>query len=445
MITIVGGGPGGRTAAVILGLNGEDVTLIEQKSLGGQCLRSGCMFVCGLIDAARIIKSNQKFKDLEIFESVPVLNFPKMMKEIAGIQKTITSVLKKETHDAGVEVIYGEALVDGNTVSVNGENIESENIILSTGSKPFLPGIPGISHKSVYTTQSLPSIQELPERLVILGGGVTAAEFAFAFSAFGSEVTIITRSRFLSRIDGKLQKQALSDLVDINIRQFSKISLIKENPLGLAITVSGVNGDNVIEADAVILAAGLLPNSEPIQNVPKGLKGEIIVNKRMQTQIPGVYACGDVIGPPCLTPVARKEGYVAAQNILNNPCEIDYSCIPQSISLSYDLAFCSEETKKGKTLWIPGPAGPGTFFGVRSGSTGCASITYDNEDGTLKSVESVSPGSAVPVSYLGHLIKKGISVQDFLGFNEVHPIADGLYGLLKWSANSYIKEKKGRK
>jgi dihydrolipoamide dehydrogenase len=162
----------------------------------------------------------------------------------------------------------------------------------------------------------------------------------------------------------------------------------------------------------------------------------------MRTSVPEVYACGDVIGPPFLTPVARHQGIVAADNILGISRTMDYRFIPQSINLSQELAFCITETENMGSLVIPGPAGPGTFWSVPSGTTGLAKIMVDPSNGALGGVCAAGPGGGLIAGYMALLMRRHFSVHDFEEFIEVHPSTDGVYGLAKY-ASGKLKTPKG--
>jgi dihydrolipoamide dehydrogenase len=168
----------------------------------------------------------------------------------------------------------------------------------------------------------------------------------------------------------------------------------------------------------------------------------VIVDDRMRTSVPGVYAAGDVTGPPYLTPVARYQGMVAADNILKLDRTMDYRFIPQSINLAHELAFCITETVGMASVAIPGPAGPGTFWSVPSGDTGLAKIIFEPDSGEIRGVCSAGPGGGLIAGYMAFLMRHHFSLADFEEFIEVHPSTDGVYGLAKYA--SEMQKKKNR-
>ncbi len=442
MIVILGGGPAGRIASIRLASAGREVQLIEGGGIGGQCLHFGCMPVCALNDVARTIHSVREFQRLGVIDSPPTINFPKMLDEMHSIQSKIASVLDSETKSAGVEILYGKTgRLEGKSVFLDDEKIPADTVIAATGSRPNIPEIQGINLPEVYTPHTLSGMREIPEKLSIIGGGVMAAEFAFIFSTFGSEVTLLCRSTFLKDADKHLRALAIKDLKTVEIREHTQVRSISSSNGVKTLTMVKDGQTFRRDADAVLVAAGLVPRSEMLNGINKGPSGEIIVDEHMRTSVKEVYACGDVIGPPYLTPVARHQGIVAAENILGIPRTMDYRFIPQSINLSQELAFCIPKTEDMASLAIPGPAGPGTFWSVPSGNTGLAKIMIDPDNGTIGGVCAAGPGGGLIAGYMAFLMRRNFSVHDFEEFVEVHPSTDGVYGLAKY-ASGMLKKKK---
>ena len=229
MIVILGGGPAGRLAAMRLASAGREVKLIEKGGIGGQCLHFGCMPVCALNDVARLVHTAKTLNTLGLTDSVPRVNFPAVLREMQNVQSMIASVLDTETREAGVEILYGkEGRFDGKHVVVGDEKLDAESVILATGSRPNIPAIAGIGSPGVFTPHTLRNMTCLPERLAIIGGGIVAAEFAWIFSRFGSEVTVLSRSSFLKTIDEHLRKRAVRELSGVHIRERTDILEVEQ-------------------------------------------------------------------------------------------------------------------------------------------------------------------------------------------------------------------------
>ena len=195
----------------------------------------------------------------------------------------------------------------------------------------------------------------------------------------------------------------------------------------------GAGKECELGCDTILVAAGLTPNSDVLAGVAKRPNGEVIVDEYMRTNLPGVYAAGDVTGPPFLTPIARMQGIVAADNILMKRRKMDYSIIPQALNLGYELAFCSDGNPRAKPLVVPGVAGPGTFWAVPASDTGFAKILVA-PDGSVSGMATATPGAGLIAGYMALLMRHHFSVHDFEDFIEVHPSTDGVYGLAKYAS-----------
>ena len=440
MIVILGGGPAGRIASMRLAVAGKEVTLYEHGKIGGQCLHVGCMPVCALNDVARFLHTAWEFRQLDITSAVPDIDFSVTMREMMVVQEKIAAILDDETKKTGVKVVYGRTgRLDGRRVFVDDTEIEAEAIIAATGSKPNIPECSGLDRDWVYNPHSVWSMRRLPERLVIVGGGVMAAEFAYIFHEFGCDVTILTRSAFLKGLDPHLRKVALRELSGVTIVENACLCSVEDG----GVTVRNGETTSVKETDAVLVTAGLVPRSEMLSGLRKGPSGEVIVDDHMRTSVEGVYAAGDVTGPPCLTPVARHQGIVAADNILGKDRKMDYRFIPQSINLTHELAFCGMASPGDIKIAIPGPAGPGTFWSVNSGDTGIAKIAADADLGVLSGMATAGPGAGLIAGYMAFLMQRHFSVHEFEDFIEVHPSTDGVYGLAKY-ASEVLRKRNGQ-
>jgi len=435
MIVVLGGGPAGRTAAVALALGGREVMLVEKGEIGGQCLHTGCMMVCALNDAARTIAAARLLHDLGIADAVPTLRFSRLLASMKEIQEKIAGILDAETRAAGVTIVYGtEGRLDGSSVFLDGERIPAEAVIAATGSYPNIPDVPGIGCQGVYTPHTLSRMPGIPDEMIIIGGGIMAAEFSYIFQEFGSTVHLVSRSPILKHLDPKLLALAKRELGRIRLHEHAQVTAIEGEGGVETVHLTGPEGKFTLTPDAVFIAAGLVPRSGQLSGIEKRKNGAVMVDRHMQTSVRGVYACGDVTGSPCLTPVARREGFVAAENIMGRDTVMEYTGIPQSMSLYYDYAFVEADTSCATSASIPGPAGPGTFWSVPSGMTGYARVSVDPESGGLCGIDAVGPGAGIIASYQAFLMREGIGAGDFEQFLEVHPMTDGIYPLMKYLA-----------
>ena len=430
-VTVIGGGPAGRFAAMHLASAGCPVRLVERRTLGGQCLSYGCMLVNALNDAARALADARRLASLGALAGDLSPDLRGLFSATAEIQSTITGVLGEETAGAGVEVLGASAGFDGSRAVIDGRPVESEAVIIATGSRPALPAVPGIAREGVYTAATLASMTAVPDRVAIVGGGVQAAEFAFIFAAFGAEVELVVRSGLLPGLDPHLARLARRELDDVRIREETDLVSVDGARRVNGVTLSTGGAEEQVEVDAVIAAIGLVPNSEECAGLEKRKNGTIVTDDRMRTSVPGVYACGDVTGPPYLTPVARQEGRVAAENVLGRDTQMDYRLIPWGFRLGNQYAWAIDETAAASYA-IPGPAGPGSFFAVPERETGVAKVFLDESGTRVAGVAAAAPDAALSVMYLAELIRHGLPVDGLNDFYEIHPAADGLHGLIRY-------------
>ena len=429
MIIVVGGGPAGRMAALRLAGAGREVTILEKRALGGQCVHDGCMLVCALNDVARSIMSARHLEEMGILAGNVTVDYPALLEKLEATQDKLRYILNMETTGAGVKVEYGvEAEVRDGVVYVDGKPREAEAVIIAAGGQMNIPDVEGKDLPGTYNARTLRSMPALPKRLVIIGGGISAAEFAYIYAAFGCEVTLIARSSLLSMLPSPLLADARRDLSAVDIRENTPLEKI----LGTDHVEGVVAGGETIPCDAVLFATGVKPESPFVSGVAKGADGAILVNEQMETSIPGVYAAGDIIGGKCFTPAARLQGFAAADAILGNPRKVDLSQIPFSVVLGLDYTVCPPKTA-GEKETMPNIAGPGSYWHVLDGTVGHMQLET-GADGTILGFASSGPSTSLVGTYLGYLVRKGVTVHEFSPMLEVHPNSDGLYSLIRFSA-----------
>ena len=429
MIIVVGGGPAGRMAALRLAGAGREVTILEKRALGGQCVHDGCMLVCALNDVARSIMSARHLEEMGILSGNVSVDYPALLEKLEATQDKLRYILNMETTGAGVKVEYGvEAEIRDGVVYVDGKPREAEAVIIAAGGQMNIPDVEGKDLPGTYNARTLRSMPALPKRLVIIGGGISAAEFAYIYAAFGCEVTLIARSSLLSMLPEPLLADARRDLSAVDIRENTPLEKI----LGTDHVEGVVAGGETIPCDAVLFATGVKPESPFVSGVAKGADGAILVNEQMETSIPGVYAAGDIIGGKCFTPAARLQGFAAADAILGHPRNVDLSQIPFSVVLGLDYTVCPPKTA-GEKETMPNIAGPGSYWHVLDGTVGHMQLET-GADGTILGFASSGPSTSLVGTYLGYLVRKGVTVHEFSPMLEVHPNSDGLYSLIRFSA-----------
>ncbi|MBQ6512882.1 NAD(P)/FAD-dependent oxidoreductase [Methanobrevibacter sp.] len=423
---VIGSGPAGRLASLQLGKLGENVTLIEKNHIAGTCLNEGCMVICALTDITKFIDTNNRFNNHGFVKSQLDISYDKIVSKIVETQEKLRKLNQMENESVGNDVVYGEASIEENTVKVNNESFEYDNLLIATGARPFIPNVKGSEYG--LTNKDILKLDEVPEKLNIIGGGVIACEIANIYSTLGSEVNVIARSKFLKELGANAKEYVLENILqDINIYEDTNLKEIFKNK---------VMTDNDEELEGTpFFATGRVPNSEIAEGfVELNPDKTIKVNEMMQTSVENVYAAGDVTGGYLLTPVARMEGITAARNMANYPNKVSYSCIPQTLSLNMEVSFVENERNECEdtaTIGIPGIAGPGSFWNILPGDTGYTEVEFDKANNKIKRINSISPSSPSDVAYLSYLMREGYDLDDYDDFLEVHPSTDSNYKIIK--------------
>lgn len=428
-IVIIGAGPAGRFAAMKAAEEGNNVTLIEKRHIGGKCLNQACMVVCALTDISKHVLANENFNDLGIMEGQISVDYKMACSKIKETQKKIRHVITNETTNTGVEYVHGTAVVDADRRLVivdEDDEYAYDKLLVCTGSSPFIPDIEGV--ENAYTYKDTLKFEEVPEKLVIIGGGSTAAEYAGIFSSLGSQVDILCRSTFLKILGD-------SESEDYIVRNLLKNTIVHENVEIKKITDRSVETNFGEIEGTVLLATGVKANSEILDGiVDMDSRGNIMVDEYMRTSNPDIYAAGDVIGGILSTPVSRMEGMVAINNIIGKEMTPDYSMIPLTISLAYDVSYLKGDAiqDRGKEIIMPGAAGPGSFWNMLTGKTGITKEYIDLENGEINNILAITPSSNIALPYMVKALKDGNNAESFDNFLEIHPSTDGIFKLTEY-------------
>ena len=360
-VVIIGGGLGGYVAAIKAAQLGLKVVLVEKDKLGGVCLNWGCIPTKALVSTAELLNNLQRAGEFGIQVKDYSFDFPAIMKRKDMITKRLSSGVEQLLKANRVRVIKGEGqIIKPGTVEITDaagekEMIKSKNIIIATGSSVMKLPIPGIDNEGVITSDGALSLSELPSRMLIIGGGVVGIEFAGIFKALGVEVTVVEMlPRILLPIDEEIAVR-LTQLLKrkgIEILTDSKVKEIKKNRQNLEVLISTADGEKKLEVEKVLLAAGRVPELGNIDVQRLGIeldKGAIKVDEKMRTNIPGIYAVGDVVGKIMLAHVASREGIVAVENISGKEVLIDYKVVPNCLFSMPEVAsvgLTEEEARK---------------------------------------------------------------------------------------------------
>ncbi|HEY3413828.1 MAG TPA: dihydrolipoyl dehydrogenase [Armatimonadota bacterium] len=343
-VAIVGGGPGGYVSAIRAAQLGAKTVLIEAGPMGGTCLNVGCIPTKCLLGCVETYDAALHAKEMGVIVADVKPDFPAMLartkKIVDGLVKGVEFLMKKN----GVTVLNGMAdFVDAHTLAVGAQRVKAKNIIVATGSKVVEIDLPGIG-KDYITSDSALEMGELPKRMVILGGGVIGMEWGFIYQTLGVQVTVV---EMLPNVLTGVEKECADELVKVLKKAGMKIlvdsKLVRAEPGANGAkqyVVETKAGEQKIEAECLFMAVGRRANLT-VDAAKIGLnveRGTVVVDDHLRTNVPGVFAIGDVAGMPQLAHKASEEGIVAAENAMGHDRAFNRKLIPACIYTSPEVA-----------------------------------------------------------------------------------------------------------
>ena len=360
-LIVIGSGPGGYVAAIRASQLGMKVAVVEKESLGGVCLNWGCIPTKALLKSAQVFEYLKHAADYGITVSEGKADFNAVVKRSRGVadgmSKGIQFLFKKNKID--VIMGYGK-LKPGKKIEVTAADgkvsmIEANHIMLATGSRSRnLPNMPQDGKKIIGYREAM-VLPEMPKSMVIVGSGAIGCEFAYFYCAMGTKVTIV---EFMPNIvpveDEDISKQLEKSFkkMGINVMTSSSVESVDTAGSGCKVKVKTAKGEEMIECDIVLSAAGVVSNLENIGLEEVGVitdKGKVLVNDYYQTNIPGVYAIGDIVKGPALAHVASAEGICCVEKIAGMHVEpINYGNIPGCTYCSPEIASVGMTEKAAK-------------------------------------------------------------------------------------------------
>ena len=337
---VIGAGSGGLVTSYIAAAVKAKVALIEKHKMGGDCLNTGCVPSKAIIRSAKMLSYAKRAKDFGFKRATVDFEFSDVMQRVQNIIKKI------EPHDSveryiglGVDVIEGEAkILSPYEVEVNGKVLTTQNIVVATGARPFVPNIPGLDDVGYHTSDTIWNMTEKPDRMLVLGGGPIGSELAQAFHRLGVDVTMVERGdRIMRREDKEISDMVAKSFCNDGIRILTSHEAIRFKVINGEKTVVCKKGKEEfsITFDEVLVALGRKANVSGFGleslNLSLSQMGTIEANEYLQTNHPNIYVVGDVTGPYQFTHVAAHQAWYASVNALFSPFKkfkVDYSVIP---------------------------------------------------------------------------------------------------------------------
>ena len=341
-VVIIGGGPAGYTAAIRVTQLGGKATIVEEDTIGGICLNHGCIPTVALARAVELLEMGRNAKDYGITYKEMEVDFRRMMNKKETVVKTLVSGVKQMLEAYRVEVIEGTGkLISPSLIEVHlregtKKELKARKTIISTGSRyPKVSFSGGVVEKVINPIEAL-KFKEIPKSMVIVGGGFIGAAFVTIFSKLGTKVSLVEESsRILPQVDKEIVFILEKEFKDNNIQVYSKarvmnIESVKEDGLNILIDVKGE--ELTVGAQYVLMTESREANIDGLGlrevGVELNKKGGILVNERMETSVPGIFAVGDVTMDHMWTTVAYFEGMSGAENAMGQNSKIDYKAIP---------------------------------------------------------------------------------------------------------------------
>jgi len=402
-IAVIGGGVGGYPAAIRAARMGAAVTLIERDLMGGVCVNWGCIPTKSLLQSAELATTIAKSEVFGIKCSECKVDFNAVMERKNAVVQQLRTGVEKLIKAKKINIVKGTAsFLDKSTIEIaeTGEKIDAEKMIIATGSKPVKLPIPGGEGENIWNSDDFLQMKSLPKRVIIIGGGVVGIEFAQILHRLGTHVTVLELMDSLIPGSDKEISFALQQSLEkegINIFTKAVVEKITHSKTKNEVTFKQNGTLNNCEAEKIVVSVGRKPEIGLLNVDRPGLaqeNGALIVNERMETNIPRIYAVGDVIGGIMLAHVAIAEGECAARNAMGQAKVMDYKAIPSCVYTSPEVAsvgMTEESAKENYDIQV------GRFPFHGSGKA----VILDKSYGMVKIVSEKHYGEVLGVHIIG--------------------------------------------
>jgi dihydrolipoamide dehydrogenase len=408
-VTIIGGGPGGYVAAIRAAQLGLKVALVEKENLGGVCLNWGCIPTKALLRNAEVISLLGEGKEFGFTISGFEADYGAAVDRSRKVSERLVKGVEVLMRDHGIDVIGGSGVLQSaNAVKValnegGSRTLQTANVILATGGRAR--SIPGITPdgERILTSREAIVRRELPASAVVVGAGPIGMEFAHVWQAYGTKVTVVEMLPHALPLEDEESSAVVERAFKrrkVKLLTSARVQGIETTADGVKVRVSDKKGEQVLEAERVLIAIGVQPNSENLGLEQAGVKverGHVLIDDYMRTNVPGIYAVGDVTGKLALAHVASAQGIVAAEAIAGvETRRLDYNamprctyCQPQVASFGLTEAQATEQGHKVKV---------GKFFFLANGKAlglgdreGFVKIVADEISGEILGAHLVGP------------------------------------------------------
>ena len=443
-LAIIGGGPGGYVAAERAGAAGLSVILFEQRELGGVCLNEGCIPTKTLLYSAKVLDYAHHADKYGVTVDGAALDYAKVLKRKEKVVKKLVGGVKVKMREAAVEVVKAEATIQGQNgeafvVAAGEASYEARRLLVCSGSEAAVPPIPGLREglgDTVLTNREILALEEQPASLVVIGGGVIGMEFASFFNSIGTKVTVVEMlPKILGPMDGEISamlqaqyaKKGVEFHLSCKVVAVEGNDVVYEDPEGNTCRAAG---------DKILVSVGRRARFQGIglENIgvepainPAGRPYGIKVDEKMRTNVPGVYAAGDVTGFSMLAHTASREGEVAVNDILGKEDCMHYNAVPGVVYTNPEVAGAglteAEAAAKGldvTVLKLP-MAYAGRFVAENERGEGLCKVIIGKEDKKVLGVHLLGNPCSEMIHGACIAIEQGMTVEQLQKVIFPHP------------------------
>ncbi len=433
-MVIIGGGPAGYVAALRGRQLGLSVVLMDKERIGGVCLNRGCIPTKAILSDMEGVLWTRRAVREQILDREPIVDFARVMHRKNTVVEKMVSNLERHLTATGVRTLKARAKVldQGVVATDQGDSIRGNNVLIASGSRSWTPPIQGADSPGVVGTRQVLDLDRIPERLVIIGGGMIGQEFAAIFSSMGCRVTVLeTLDRILNPVDKEIARKYMSLLPGRGITTHvgARVERIEKVRDGLRIVYEKKSKESIAEADLVLMATGRRPFFEDSGIAESGIeldKGAIRVDPFLRTSVEGIYAAGDVVGKNMLAHVASYHGEIVAENIAGRNREAHDDLVPACVFTMPQIAWVGlteeQAVESGR------PFRTSTFSLAANGKAmamgearGWLKLIEDTETGRLIGAHFMGPSVSELVAEMTLAIRKGMSAADIADTIHPHP------------------------
>ena len=435
---VIGAGPGGYVAAIRAAQLGQKVTIVERENVGGVCLNVGCIPSKALIATGHRYETAKHSDPYGINAENVTVDFSKVQAFKAGVVKKLVGGVEGLLKGNKVDLVRGEAyFVDSNSLKVIGEKSSQtynfKNAIIATGSRPI--ELPTFKYsKRVLNSTGALSLEEVPEKIVVIGGGVIGIELGGAYANFGTQVTILEGADDILSVGFEKQMSALvkKSMKKKGTEFYTKAMAkgVEETENGVVVTFEVKGEEKKIEADYVFVMVGRRPNTDEMGLEQAGVKvnerGIVEIDKQCRTNVSNIYAIGDIVPGPQLAHKASYEAKIAAEAIAGHSSEIDYIGIPAVVFSDPELATVGYSETEAKDAGIEVSTGKFPYAGngralSLDSTDGFVKLVTRKEDGLVIGAQIAGANASDIISELGLAIEAGMTAEDIALTIHAHP------------------------